>query len=172
MKDEISEQQPDINHQWSISPFRGTLFIWAFGLLKVPLIWYVRPSVVELNQHRAAIKIALRWRTKNHLRSMYFGVLAIGADLAGGILAMMLIRKRKANVSLVFKDIQGEFLKRPEADVLFTCNDGPAISALVDQTLASGERHNLPVKIIATCPAKSGNEPVATFTLTLSLKKR
>lgn len=173
MKVNKSDSENELSAQeWTISPWRGTLFIWLFGLFKVPLIWYVRPTVIELNHQRTRIRISLRWRTKNHLKSMYFGVLAIGADLAGGILAMMQIRAHKANVSLVFKDIHGEFLKRPEDDVVFTCDDGPAIADLVKQTIESSERQNLPVTITATCPTKFGDEPVARFTLTLSLKRR
>jgi hypothetical protein len=38
--------------------------------------------------------------------------------------------------------------------------------------LNSDERHNMPVEIIATCPKKLGDEVVARFTLTLSLKKK
>ncbi len=34
------------------------------------------------------IRIPLGWRTRNHLGSMYFGALATGADLVGGLLVM------------------------------------------------------------------------------------
>jgi hypothetical protein len=158
--------------RFSMSPWKATMFIRAFGLLKVPLIWYVRPSVLELNEQRVVIKIPLRWRTKNHLQSMYFGSLAIGADIAGGILAIMMVRQAGKAVSFVFKDIKGEFLKRPEADTLFTCEDGPAIKKLVERTIHSSERQNETVTIVATCPEKSGSEPVARFQLTLSLKSK
>lgn len=157
---------------FSVKPWKATAFIRMFGIFKVPLIWYVRPKVMELNEQRIVVKIRLRWRTKNHLNSMYFGTLAIGADIAGGMLAMMMLRDMGIDVAFVFKDIKGEFLKRPEGDVLFTCSDGPSIRELVNRTANSADRHNLPVTIIATCPAKSGDEPVARFVLTLSLKKK
>ncbi len=159
----------------AISLWKATAFIRLFGIFKVPLIWHVRPKVLEINENRVVIKIPLRWRTKNHLNSMYFGSLAIGADIAGGMLAMLMLRElgvAGADVSFVFKDISGQFLKRPESDVHFTCNDGPAIKDLVNRAVHSTERHNLPVTIIATCPKKSGTEAVAKFTLTLSLKKK
>ncbi|MEY4631453.1 MAG: hypothetical protein RIQ81_1573 [Pseudomonadota bacterium] len=158
--------------QFTIPPWKATMFIRAFGLFKVPLIWYVRPKVLELNEERVVVKIPLRWRTKNHLNSMYFGTLAIGADIAGGMLAIMMVRQAGKDVSFVFKDIKGEFLKRPEADTLFTCTDGPAIRTLVDRAINSPERQNETVNIVATCPEKSGDEPVARFQLTLSLKRK
>ena len=151
---------------------RDTLFLQSFGFLKIPLLFACRPSVLELTDERAVVRIRLNRTTRNHLRSMYFGTLAIGADCAGGIIAAKMIEDAGANVSLVFKDFHAEFLKRPEGDVHFTCVDGKAITELVQRTLASGERENLPVHVVATVPTKMGDEPVAKFTLTLSLKKR
>ena len=65
---------------------------------------------------------------------MYFGVLAVGADLAGGALAVYLADKRKLKTSLAFKAVSGQFLKRPEHDVVFTCNDGLAITTMIVET--------------------------------------
>jgi hypothetical protein len=42
----------------------------------------------------------------------------------------------------------------------------------VNETITTGERVNLPVKVIATVPDKFGDEPVAEFTITLSLKEK
>ena len=55
-------------------------------------------------------------------------------------MAAELIRRRRVRVSLVFKSFQAEFLRRPEADVFFTCAEGPRIRDLLDRVLASGER--------------------------------
>lgn len=150
----------------------GTLSIRLFGLTKIPLLLYVRPSVVELSEERVVVKIPLRRRTRNHLRSMYFGALAIGADCAGGIIAMQQIQKSSDNISLIFKTLTADFLKRAEGDVHFTCNEGRAISALVTAAEQSQERVEMPVNITATVPSRLGDEPVATFTLMLSLKKK
>jgi len=144
----------------------------ALGFLKIPLIFFVSPSVVELTDEKCVVKIRLNYRTKNHLGSMYFGTLATGADIAGGLIAWRLISQNGNRVNLVFKEFHADFLKRPEGDVYFTCTDGVQIKQLVERALASSERENLPVTIIATCPAKLGQEPVAKFTLTLSLKKK
>ena len=54
-----------------------------FGLLKIPLIWYVKPSVVSIGEEKIVVKVPLRRRNKNHLKSMYFGTLCVGADCTG-----------------------------------------------------------------------------------------
>ena len=151
---------------------RNTLGIRAFGFFKIPLLFFVSPSVRELSDERCVVSIPLNRRTRNHLKSMYFGTLACGADCAGGLIAVRMIEREGANVSLVFKDFKADFLKRPESTVFFTCEDGKAIQELVRKTIASGERENLSVRVTATCPDKSGAEPVAEFVLTLSLKRR
>lgn len=102
---------------------------------------------------------------------MYFGVLAVGADVAGGFMAMSKAQERGEKVSLAFKAVEGQFLKRPEADVHFVCDDGPLIDKMLDETFETGERVNQAVKITAICPSLHGNEPMAEFMLTLSLKK-
>ncbi len=151
--------------------FNTTKMILKFGILKVPLIWLCRPKVVEHTDERLEIRIALRRRTKNHLGSMYFGALAVGADVTGGFLAMDPIVESGRNINLIFKDFKADFLRRPEGDVHFFCNDGLAIRELVTKAIESGERHNYKMNIEATVPSLS-DEVVARFELTLSLKDK
>ena len=150
---------------------QASLWLRVFGLTRIPLLFYVGVAIVELTPQRLVVKIPLCRRTKNHLGSMYFGALCIGADVAPGAYAMHLIRKQGVPISMVFKDFQAEFLKRAQGDVHFICNQGPEIAALVAQAAESSERVERQLDIIATVPALS-DEPVARFKLTLSLKKR
>lgn len=154
------------------SPLKDTMYLRLFGFLKIPMLFWLRPSVMEINQTTCKVKIPLGRRQKNHLNSMYFGVLAAGADCAGGLVAMQAIRDSGKNVSLSFKDFHADFLKRAEGDTVFTNHQGKEVRDFVAQVIASGERENFPVKITATCPGKLGDEPVAEFILTLSLKRK
>lgn len=151
---------------------KETFLLRAFGFLKIPVLFFISPTVLEVTERVCVVKVPLNRRTRNHLNSMYFGVLAAGADCAGGLIAMRMIQEEGDKVSLIFKDFHAEFLKRAEGDVHFTCEDGSAIRETVRKALGSGERENVPVHVIATVPSKLGSEPVAKFTLTLSLKKK
>lgn len=157
----------------TLERLKQTLGLRLFGWLKIPLLASVRPGVVELTEGRCVVRVPLRRWTKNHLGSMYFGALAIGADCAGGLLAMDQIRRTGNKVSLVFKAFQAQFLKRPESDVYFICEEGEAIRAQVQRTLESEERITEPMRIQAAVKLPDGTfEPVAEFTLELSLKRR
>lgn len=153
--------------------WRQTVKIRAWAALNVPLLFFCGPRIVSLGRERCEVKIPLRWRTKNHLGSMYFGVLAVGADCAGGLIAWEQIEASGGGVSLVFKDFQAEFLKRPEGDTHFVCEDGEKIRDLVKRARESGERVDTTVDVVARVPSKlPDSEPVARFKLTLSLKAK
>ena len=146
------------------------LRLWAFKNIR--LISYVRPRVVDLTGARCEIVLPLSWRTRNHLRSMYFGALCTGADAAAALIGLKASEKAGGRVAVIFKDMRAEFFKRAEADVHFACEQGREISELIAKADASGERQYLPVHVFATVPKLFGSDPVARFTLTLSVKRR
>lgn len=154
----------------TIESLRETLKLQAFGLTKVPLLAFCSPRVVHIDDDTCAIKIPLSWRTKNHFRSMYFGALAAGADATAGLLTMRHAAANRSGVRLLFKDFHADFVKRADGDTIFRCEDGGAIRAAVDRAAQSGERVNFPVTVVAYV-AKYGEDPVAKFRLTVSLKK-
>ena len=138
----------------------------------VRLIYFCRPQIVDVNKKEVILSIPLNRRTRNHVGSMYIGVMTVGVDLVAGLTAMLKIRESKKNVILIFKDMTSNFLKRAEGEVHFICKIREKIDKAVEEAIASGERVNLLVPVIATVPDKFGDEPVAEFTITLSLKEK
>lgn len=142
--------------------------LWAF--LKVPMILFIGPSIKVLDEDTCVVKVPLKRKTKNHLGSMYFGVMCTAADIAGGLIAMNSIQESGRNVSLVFKDFNAQFLKRAQGDCYFRNTQGKEIRQFVKKVIESGERMTMPVEIEATVPDQCGDEVIARFTLGLSLK--
>lgn len=155
--------------------WKANLLLRAFGTFKVPLIGHLRTRIVANSDDHTVVTVPLRRRSRNHWGTMYFGSLAVGADVAGGWAAMEAIldtkRRTGTDVGFVFRDVQAEFLRRPDGHVHFTCRDVDAMRELIDAAAADGQRHDLPVEVVATVPSQ-GDEPVARFTLTLSVKAR
>lgn len=149
---------------------RNTFYLRYFALTKIPLLFYVRPSVVEKSSERVVIKIPLGRRSKNHQGSMYFAALAMGADCSVGLLAVELINRQQEKISFIFKDFNAQFYRRATGDVYFSCDQGNEIATLVNDAISSKQRVELPLDAIATVPAET-DEPVARFRLTLSLKR-
>ena len=150
--------------------FKNTFYLRYFGLTKIPLLFYVKPSVVDKSDEHVIIKIPLCRRTKNHHGSMYFAALAMSADCSVGLLAVDLINKQQEKLSFIFKDFNAEFYRRACGDVFFSCYQGNEIAELVKNAISSKQRVELPLHAIATVPAEN-DEPVARFVLTLSLKR-
>lgn len=137
------------------------------GCFKIPMIGYVYPKLLRVDDEVVEVKIRLRRRTKNHLNSMYFGALAVGADIAAGIHAFYFSEQLGSKVSFAFKAMQAEFLKRGESDIVFVCGDGALIRKAVEESRCSGERINQEVTVEAM---DSNHEIVARFTMTVSVK--
>jgi acyl-coenzyme A thioesterase PaaI-like protein len=150
---------------------RETAFVRMFAL-KVPVLLFLGPHVVELDEEGCAVRIPLGWRSKNHVGSMYFGALCAGADLAAGLSAFRAIREGHRRVVPIFKDLRADFLKRADGDVVFRSREGRRVAEAVRQADETGERITLPVEVVATVPKNYADEPVARFTLGLSLRRK
>jgi acyl-coenzyme A thioesterase PaaI-like protein len=141
--------------------------------LRIPMFLFLGPRVLELDDERCAVEIPLNWRTKNHLiGSMYFGTLCAGADLAGGLPAARLMMTKHRDVRLVFGEMHAEFLKRADGDVVFRSKDPRRVAELVREAARTGERVSAKVEVVATVPSRYGDEPVARFTMTISMKRK
>jgi len=146
--------------------------ILRFLKLKIPVLWFLGPRIVRVDDEGAEILIPLGWRTRNHLRVMYVGALCAGADLAAGMGAARHIFGSPDRIDLLFKDLHAEFLKRADGDVHFRSSQGAKVAEAVARTRQTGERVTLPVEVVATVPSKYGEEPVARFTMGLTMKRR
>jgi len=137
------------------------------GLIKFPMVGFLRPKLLELNDKSVKVKIPLSRRSKNHLNSMYFGALAVGADLAGGLQAFYFEEKMKLKLSFAFKRMKAEFIKRAESDVIFMGSQGSQIQDGIVKSKTTGERINIPLDITAI---NSADEKVAFFEMVISVK--
>ncbi|MBM3452044.1 MAG: DUF4442 domain-containing protein [Bacteroidetes bacterium] len=159
MKESISSKKV------SLKKIRWKLFL--LGLFKIPQILFVNPKIISIDSERCIVKVKLKRRTKNHLNSMYFGSMAVGADVAAGIHAFYLSEITNCKISLAFKSFSTEFFKRAETDILFICHDGKKIFNTLENSKTEGKRMNETVEVLAF---NLSNEVVAKFAMELSLK--
>ncbi len=151
---------------------RFKMFLWYFGRAKVPLIGHLKPKIISLSDEKLVVLLPLSRRSKNHLNSMYFGALAVGADLAGGLHAFYHAETAKVKLSLAFKSFNAQFIKRPESDVYFVFDQGLEVQQMIAESKSNGERINkvLPIKAYVHYEDEDEADLVAEFLLELSLK--
>ena len=155
-----------------IENLKATWGLKLYTLWKIPLLFFVRPKVLCLDEERCIVEVPFIRRNKNHLNCMYFGALSIGAELTGGLWAINVIKKSGKNVSLIFKDFKADFLKRVEGPAQFRNLQSKDISEFVAKAIETKERMHMTVNVEAFVPSKLGEEVVARFNLTLSLKAK
>lgn len=142
----------------------------TLSLFKVPLLGICRPKVMELSESRGIIQLPFEFLTKNHVGSMYFGALAMGAELSIALPLLARMFEDRAPITFIFKDFQAEFLKRAEDTVHFISEDVAQVNAVVDRALQSGERENGTFRGYAVA-ASNPVEKLVEYRLTISVKR-
>jgi len=153
--------------QSKISLNKMRRLLWLMGMIKIPMIAFVRPKLMLLDENKSQVRIKLKRRTKNHLKSMYFGSLAVGADMAAGLHAFYFAEESGVKVSFAFKAVKAEFLKRATSDVYFNSNEGQLVKQAFDEAMSTKERVNKWIKVEAK---NTDNEIVAIFDMEISVK--
>lgn len=144
----------------------------VFGITKVPLIFLTNPKVLFLDENRAEVFIPLNYITRNHVGSMYFGTLAIGADCAAAVLAIEIAKKYSDyEITPLFKDMHADFIKRAESDVVFLCSEGEHILSIIKKAITSGLRVTAPITVEAVLNSNR-SVIIAKFTLGLSVRPK
>lgn len=149
----------------SIGKIRWKLFL--LGVFKIPMIGFIRPKLMKLDDTEVEVKIKLKRRSKNHLKSMYFGALAVGADIAAGIQAFYFSEKMGKPVSLAFKGMKGDFLMRAETDIIFKSKQGALVMEAMRTSVEKQERINQTIEVVAY---NTNREVVAVFEMVLSVR--
>ena len=143
---------------------------WQLFLLakfKIPMLGYTGVRLLSVDKTTVKVNIKLNRRTKNHLNSMYFGALAVGADVAGGIHAFYFANSYSTKVSFAFKGMNCEFLKRAESDCIFISEDGKKVENAILLSIKTKERVNETTRVSVY---NNLNELVATFEMIVSVK--
>ena len=148
-----------------------TLWLRLFAWFKLPLLGFVNPRIIENSESRVVVLVKKGYRTRNHLNVMYFGALAIGAELSVAFKAVDSIQKSKKKIDFLFKDFSCEFSKRADADVHFICEEAHLVDELIQTSISNPERLEKKFSGYAVTVNNSA-QPVMRYSLTLSVKNR
>ena len=145
---------------------------WSFKLYlfkNLPMGYLAGLRIRELSTKSSLVTIPYKYLTKNPFKSMYFACLAMAAEMASGAISMALLFKTEPKVSMLVRNIEGEFTKKAVGLISFRCNDGEAIQKAVEETKATGE--GVTVTATSTGTDETG-DAVAIFKVTWSFKAK
>jgi len=147
------------------SPFKMRLFM----LWKLPLAFFARLRVEEMNMEKASVSLPYNFMNKNPFQSIYFAALSMAAELSTGILAMAHVEKNPIPVSMLVLSMKAEFVKKAKTRITFTCRQG----ALLEETIAQSIIENIgKTREVSTEGMDSGGEVVARFWFTWTFKPK
>ncbi len=126
-------------------------------------------KIQQFDKDSCVVRTKLSWFNQNPFRSMYFAVEAMAAEMSSGMLAYAQVHKRKPAVSMLVEKVEATFVKKATGTIYFTCEDGAAMEAAVDETVRTGEG----VKLLSKSVGKNEDGvTVAEFTFTWSFKAK
>jgi Domain of unknown function (DUF4442) len=147
------------------NPLKFRLFL----LGKLPAAFFAGLSIKKFDDVHAVVNVKQKWFNKNPFGSIYFAVLTMAAELSTGVLCMGNIYKRIPAVSMLVVKTEALFYKKATGEISFTCTDGKAITALVQDAIATGEGRSIACKSTGTNEA---GDTVAEIICTWSFKAR
>ncbi|MBD2723321.1 PaaI family thioesterase [Hymenobacter armeniacus] len=147
-----------------LNPMKLRLFL----MRKLPMAWLAGLRLTQLTPESATVTIRYKYLTQNPFRSLYFACLAMAAEFASGIQAMMHVQAG-GPVSMLVVSLQGDFTKKAVGLITFTCLDGPRIAEAVAESRATGEGRV--VECVSTGVDEAG-DVVAVFRLTWSFRAK
>ncbi len=140
-----------------------------FFIKNMPMGFLSGLHVVELDKNHASISVPYNWLTKNPFRSTYFAVQAMAAELSSGAMAIAEVLAAPGPVSMLVSDMNANFTKKARSKVIFTCNDGQAISTAVKKALETGEGQTVTITSIGV---DQTGDKVSEFQFTWTFKAK
>lgn len=140
-----------------------------FLFFKLPSAWIAGVRVKEIKDTKAVVSAKHRWINQNPFGSMYFAVLAMGAELSTGILVMKKIHESKKQISMLVTHNEAEFTKKARGRIKFICEDGELIDKHLEHTIQTGE--GVKLNLISKGYDETG-DLVCQFSFQWSMKRK
>ena len=150
--------------QQVLNPFKLRLFM----LRKLPMAWLAGLRLVALTPAGATVTVPFKYLTQNPFRSIYFACLAMAAELASGMLAM-LHTQGGGPVSMLVVGLEADFSKKAVGLISFVCDDGATIAQAVAESRATGEGRTVTATSTGT---DATGDVVARFRITWSFRAK
>ncbi len=138
-------------------------------LVKLPSLFFWGVRIRKVSPQQGITSIPAGWRTQNPFRSTYFAAQCGAAELSTGVLSMLAIRGQQVPVSMLVTQIEATFVKKAVSRITFTCEDGDAIFAAVNESVETGEAR---VFTATSTGQQESGEIVSVVKITWSFKAK
>lgn len=138
-----------------------------FLLFKLPSAFFTGVRLKSLSDTKAVVRVKHRWISQNPFNSLYYGVQAMAAELATGVLVIKKIAESNKRISMLVTKQTASFTKKGKGYVSFTCEDGAVINKAIEDTIKTGEGQTI---LLKSQGVNEKGEQVSIFEFEWSLK--
>ncbi len=125
--------------------------------------------VEELSDSKATTVIKFGWLTQNPFRSMYFACQAMAAEMSTGLLVMNHTFNSSPSISMLIVKNQAVYFKKAVGKIVFTCNEGVVVQAMIAKAKSNVEGVTQDLKSIGI---DESGDIVSEFIFTWSVKAK
>jgi hypothetical protein len=130
---------------------KWTLFkLNTFLFFKLPSAFWCGVRIKDINSNSCSVTVRENWLNKNPFNSIYFAVLAMGAELTTGALVLQEIKRSKKSISMLVLNSKSSYSKKAKGTILFSCNTIDSIKEAIQKTITTGEGQTVWLKSIGT----------------------
>ena len=140
-----------------------------FLLFKLPSAFFTGVRISAIDQDRAEVKVKHRWINQNPFHSLYYGVQAMAAELATGVLVMKKIQESQCDIAMLVVKQSAVFTKKGKGIISFSCTEGSKIDAAVKTTMETGEGQTF---VLCAQAVNEKGEQISSFDFEWSIKRR
>lgn len=140
-----------------------------FILQKLSAAFWAGLSIAYFDEQKCVVRVKYSWFSQNPFRSIYFAVEAMAAEMSAGMLAFGQVYQRDPAISMLVEKVEASFTKKATGVILFTCEDGLAFQAAVEEALGNNSGTKLVSKSVGR---NSEGQQVAEFTFTWTFKAK
>ena len=152
-----------------LKSINNPILFWFILLFKLPMGILAGLRLVEATSKRTVVCVKYQYITKNPFHSIYFGCLAMAAELASGVLGLVHSMGLKPEVSMLVVRLEAEFVKKGRGRVHFTCEDGEALGQAAKETRETGQSRTVTATSIGR---DAQGQEIAKFLITWSFKAK
>ena len=138
-------------------------FLWA----KLPIAKIAGLKLNHYDEEKAQIAVKLGWLNQNPFKSMFWAVQGMAAELSTGVLSISKIQKSGHKISMLVVGLEANFTKKAVGKILFTCDQGKELDAILQKAIETGEGQTLKMRSIGI--DEQGNQ-VSEFVFNWSFK--
>jgi len=107
---------------------------------RLPLAWLAGLQLQSCDDLKCTISLRHGWLNQNPFRSIYFAALMMAGEMAGGLPALLHIRKRGYNSAMLVTQIEASFYKKAVGRITFRFEEVAAMRAAVDAAQLSPDQ--------------------------------